>query len=171
MKNLNRFLPLLLILFFLFLGVYVYNVGISRVEILTYYEFKTLLKEGQVDEIIIKKNEITGKFKEGASETLHQIRKKPIKLPQFFKVYRADDPELIKLLESKNINFEVKPDGTFWVNLLSWILPIILLILFWIFLFRRFISPESGIMSVGKSKAKIYVENEIKVTFNDVAGG
>lgn len=170
MKRFNRVFPFILIFFLLFLGVYVYNVGISRVEPLTYYEFKTLLKEGKVDEIIIKKNEITGRFKEGASETLHQIRKRPVKLPQYFKVYKADDPELIKLLESKNINFEVKPDGTFWINLLSWVFPIILLILFWAFLFRRFVSPESGIMSVGKSRAKIYVENEINVTFNDVAG-
>ncbi|MEZ0343499.1 MAG: ATP-dependent zinc metalloprotease FtsH [Caldimicrobium sp.] len=170
MKRFNRFFPFLLIFFFLFLGVYLYNVGISRIETLTYYEFKTLLKEGQVDRIIIKKNEITGKFREGAQETLHNIRGTPVKLPQYFKVYKAEDPELIKLLESKNINFEVKPDGTFWINLLSWVLPVLLLIFFWIFLFRRFVSPESGIMSVGKSRAKIYVENEINVTFNDVAG-
>lgn len=170
MKRFNRFFPFLLIFFFLFLGVYLYNVGISRIETLTYYEFKTLLKEGQVDRIIIKKNEITGKFREGAQETLHKIRGTPVKLPQYFKVYKAEDPELIKLLESKNINFEVKPDGTFWINLLSWVLPVLLLIFFWIFLFRRFVSPESGIMSVGKSRAKIYVENEINVTFNDVAG-
>lgn len=170
MKRFNRLFPFLLIFFFLFLGVYLYNVSLSRIETLTYYEFKFLLKEGKIDNIIIKKNEITGKFRDGARETLQKIRGGPINLPEYFRVYKTDDPELIKLLESKDINFEAKPDGTFWINLLSWVLPILLLILFWIFLFKRFVSPESGIMSVGKSRAKIYVENEINVTFNDVAG-
>ncbi len=170
MKSFKSLYALLLIFSLLLFGVYLYNVGISGTETLTYYEFKTLLREGQVDHIVIRKNEITGNFKEGAAETLQKIRGTPQKLPPYFKVYKAEDPELIKLLESKNINFEVKPDGTFWINLLSWVLPVLLFILFWIFLFKKFVSPESGIMSVGKSRAKVYVENEIKVTFNDVAG-
>ncbi|PMP61402.1 MAG: cell division protein FtsH [Caldimicrobium thiodismutans] len=170
MKKLQPLFPLILILIFTFLGIYFYNLESSKVEKLTYYEFKTLLKEGKIEKVIIKKNEITGKLKEGASEILSKIRNQPVKSSPYFKVYKADDPELINLLESKNINFEVKPDGTIWINILSWVLPIFLLIFFWIFLFKRFFSTEGGIMSVGKSRAKIYVENEINVTFKDVAG-
>ncbi|MFN3505474.1 MAG: ATP-dependent zinc metalloprotease FtsH [Caldimicrobium sp.] len=153
-----------------FIGLYLLQNYLSPMEKLSYYEFKILAKKGQVEDLIIKKNEISGKFKEGASESLQEIRKKPVKLPPFFKTAKADDPELIKLLEEKNINFEVKPETTLWITLLSWIVPIFLLILFWLFIFKKFVSSEGGIMSVGKSKARIYVENEIKVTFNDVAG-
>ncbi|MFN4196751.1 MAG: ATP-dependent zinc metalloprotease FtsH [Caldimicrobium sp.] len=153
-----------------FLGLYFLQNYLSPIEKLSYYEFKTLVKREQVEDLIIKKNEISGKFKEGAAETIQEIRKKPIKLPLYFKTAKADDPELIKLLEEKNINFEVKPETTLWITILSWIVPIFLLILFWLFMLKKFVSPEGGIMSVGKSKARIYVENEIKVTFNDVAG-
>lgn len=140
------------------------------VEKLTYYEFKTLLKRGQIEKVVIGKGEITGRFKEGASETLYELRQRPVKLPPNFKTTRAEDPELLKILEEKGIPFDVKAESSLWINLLSWTLPVLLLILFWLFIFRRFISPEGGIMSVGKSKAKVYVENEIKVTFQDVAG-
>lgn len=140
------------------------------VEKLTYYEFKTLLKRGQIEKVVIGRGEITGRFKEGASETLYELRQRAVKLPPNFKTTRAEDPELLKILEEKGIPFDVKAESSLWINLLSWTLPVLLLILFWLFIFRRFISPEGGIMSVGKSKAKVYVENEIKVTFQDVAG-
>jgi cell division protease FtsH len=73
-------------------------------------------------------------------------------------------------LKKRGINYEVKPDSNLWVTVLSWVLPFVLLFLFWIFLLRRFAGPDGGLMSIGKSKAKVYVEKEIKVTFQDVAG-
>lgn len=158
--------------FVLFLGLLFVFIqrDLFPVEKLTYYEFKTLLKRGQIEKVVIGRGEITGRFKEGASETLYELRQRAVKLPPNFKTTRAEDPELLKILEEKGIPFDVKAESSLWINLLSWTLPVLLLILFWLFIFRRFISPEGGIMSVGKSKAKVYVENEIKVTFQDVAG-
>ncbi len=170
MNQIQRLLLFFSLFILLVLGYYFLQSTITAPEKLSYYEFKVLLRRGQVEKLVLKKNEITGAFKEGASETLHELRKRPVKIPSYFKTYRAEDPELIKLLEEKGVNYEVKPDGSLWINVLSWILPVILLIAFWIFIFRRFISPEGGIMSVGKSKARIYVENEITVNFKDVAG-
>lgn len=170
MNQLQRLLLFLSLFILLIFGYYFLQSTIPGSEKLSYYEFKILLRRGQVENIVLKKNEITGVFKEGASETLHELRKKPVKTPSFFKTYRAEDPELTKLLEEKGVNYEVKPDGSLWINILSWVLPVILLIAFWLFIFRRFVSPEGGIMSVGRSKARIYVENEITVNFKDVAG-
>ncbi|BAU23534.1 cell division protein FtsH [Caldimicrobium thiodismutans] len=170
MNQIQRLLLFFSLFILLVLGYYFLQSTITAPEKLSYYEFKVLLRRGQVEKLVLKKNEITGAFKEGASETLHELRKRPVKIPPYFKTYRAEDPELIKLLEEKGVNYEVKPDGSLWINVLSWILPVILLIAFWIFIFRRFVSPEGGIMSVGKSKARIYVENEITVNFKDVAG-
>ncbi len=157
------------VLFLALLFVFIQR-DLFPVEKLTYYEFKTLLKRGQIEKVVIGRGEITGRFKEGASETLYELRQRAVKLPPNFKTTRAEDPELLKILEEKGIPFDVKAESSLWINLLSWTLPVLLLILFWLFIFRRFISPEGGIMSVGKSKAKVYVENEIKVTFQDVAG-
>uniref|UniRef100_A0A832GNE7 ATP-dependent zinc metalloprotease FtsH n=1 Tax=Caldimicrobium thiodismutans TaxID=1653476 RepID=A0A832GNE7_9BACT len=143
---------------------------IFSAEKISYYEFKVLLKRNQVDSVILSKNVISGQFREGAAETLYELRKRPVKLPPKFKTTKAEDPELIKLLEDKGINFDIKPENHLWITLLSWTVPVLLLVLFWVFIFRRFVSTEGGLMSVGKSKAKVYVENEIKITFKDVAG-
>ncbi|MCS7200204.1 MAG: ATP-dependent zinc metalloprotease FtsH [Caldimicrobium sp.] len=152
------------------LGFYFFQSQWTSVERLSYYEFKVLLKRGQVEDIIISKREIQGKFREGAGDTLFEIRKKSVQLPPYFVTTRGEDPDLIKHLEEKGINFEIKPESNLWITLLSWTVPVFLLVLFWIFVFKRFVSSEGGLMSIGKSKAKIYVENEIKVTFQDVAG-
>lgn len=170
MNHLKGLLIFLGLFILISLGYYLLQDTLTTPERLSYYEFKVLLRKGQVERVVLKKNEITGAFREGASETLHELRKKPVKLPPYFKTYRAEDPELIRLLEEKGINYEVKPDGGLWINVLSWVLPVLLLLAFWLFIFRRFVSPEGGIMSVGKSKARIYVENEIPVNFKDVAG-
>lgn len=139
-------------------------------EKLSYSEFKILLRENLVDNLILKKTEITGQFKENASERLSQLRGQQVKISPYFRVYKAEDPELIPFLEEKGIKFDIRPDSNLWITLLSWLIPLLLFVGFWIFLFKKFASPESGIMGFGKSKAKIYIENEIQVSFKDVAG-
>lgn len=170
MKKNQKLLFFFLIIFFLLLSLFLIERDLYRYEKVTYFEFKTLLREGKVQDVVIKKKEIYGKFLESAADTLSQIRKTPVKVGAYFKTVYPDDPELFKLLEEKGINYEVKPDSNLWVTVLSWIIPFVLLFLFWIFLLRRFAGPDGGIMSIGKSKAKVYVEKEIKVTFQDVAG-
>jgi cell division protease FtsH len=170
MKKNQKLLFILLTTFFLLLSLFLIERDLYRYDKVTYFEFKTLLREGKVQDVVIKKKEIYGKFLESAADTLSQIRKTPVKVGAYFKTVYPDDPELFKLLEEKGINYEVKPDSNLWVTVLSWVLPFVLLFLFWIFLLRRFAGPDGGLMSIGKSKAKVYVEKEIKVTFQDVAG-
>ena len=170
MKKNQKLLFILLTTFFLLLSLFLIERDLYRYDKVTYFEFKTLLREGKVQDVVIKKKEIYGKFLESAADTLSQIRKTPVKVGAYFKTVYPDDPELFKLLEEKSINYEVKPDSNLWVTVLSWVLPFLLLFLFWIFLLRRFAGPDGGLMSIGKSKAKVYVEKEIKVTFQDVAG-
>ncbi|WP_038041585.1 ATP-dependent zinc metalloprotease FtsH [Thermodesulfobacterium hveragerdense] len=141
-----------------------------KYELLTYSEFKTLVRFGLVDNLTLKKLEITGDFRGQAADKLYEIRNKPVKISSSFKVYRTEDPDLLKLLEEKGIRYQVKPENNHWIGLFSWLIPLIILIAFWLFLFKRFTSSDGGIISFGKSKAKIYVEDEIQVTFKDVAG-
>ncbi len=138
---------------------------------ISYSEFKALVKDGLVDDLILSKDKIIGKFKPGAGEKLYQLRGQPVKIGTYFKTYAPpQDPNLLLLLEKKGIHFEIKPSTNQWITFLSWFLPILLFIGFWLFVLKKFTASEGGIMSFGKSKAKIYVENEINITFKDVAG-
>lgn len=142
----------------------------KTLELISYSEFKTLAKNKLVDKLVIKKTTIIGDFLPGATEKLQEIRKTQVKIGEKFKTYRIDDPELLKILDEVGIHYQIKPGASHWVTLFSWLLPILIFIAFWIIIFKKFTGGEGGIWSFGKSKAKIYVEDEIKVTFKDVAG-
>lgn len=87
-----------------------------------------------------------------------------------FSTVRVTDPDLVKELEQRSVEFTGKTGGN-WLQsfLLIWILPLVLLFGIWMLLFRR-INTSGGMMSIGRSKAKIYVEGQTKITFKDVAG-
>ncbi len=169
-KKNQKILFFFFFLFLLLLSLFLLEKEVYRYERLTYYEFKQLARSGLVEDLVIKKQEVLGKLKEGSAELLAQIRKNPVKMGSYFKTVRPEDPELFKILEERGINYEAKSETTLWINLLSWLLPLILLFLFWVFLLRRFSGGDGGIMGIGKSKAKVYVEKEIHITFQDVAG-
>ncbi|QER41938.1 ATP-dependent zinc metalloprotease FtsH [Thermodesulfobacterium sp. TA1] len=170
MKGAHKLTLILFSVFILLVSLVALEKFYPKYELLTYSEFKTLVKFGLVDNLTLKRFEITGEFRPQAAEKLYELRNKPVKISGFFKVYRTEDPDLIKLLEEKGIRYQAKPESNHWVSLLSWFIPLIILIGFWLFLFKKFTSSDGGIISFGKSKAKIYVENEIQVTFKDVAG-
>jgi cell division protease FtsH len=129
-------------------------------EEIKYSTFRKLVADKQVKNIVITSENIRGVMREGDKE-------------KQFVVVRVEDPDLIKNLESSGIAYEGRVTDN-WVKdlLLSWVLPLVLLVIIWSFLFRRMGAGGSGetFMSFGKSKAKIYGESDVKVTFNDVAG-
>jgi cell division protease FtsH len=87
-----------------------------------------------------------------------------------FETIRVEDKDLVNQLESMGIEFSGKPErGWFFDFLVVWIFPLLILIAIWGFIFRR-MNPAGGMMSIGKSKAKVFVEGNIGVTFKDVAG-
>jgi cell division protease FtsH len=79
---------------------------------------------------------------------------------------------LAEKLESKGIVVTGVPSGGLFQTILSWIVPALMFYLIWIFLGRRLANQQGfgGLMSIGKSRAKVYVEKDTKVTFADVAG-
>ena len=91
-----------------------------------------------------------------------------------FTVVRIEDPDLVKALATSGISYRGELTDN-WIKdfLLTWILPLVVLMLIWSFVFRRMGAGGPGgetFMSFGKSRAKIYGESDVKVTFNDVAG-
>jgi len=87
-----------------------------------------------------------------------------------FETTRVDDPELVNELEKMGVKFSGKPERGWFIDFfLVWLFPLIILVAIWGFIFKR-MNPTGGMMSIGKSKAKVYVEGKTGVTFKDVAG-
>lgn len=125
-----------------------------------YSQFQTLLTEGNVEEIFIGPNFIQGSLK----NPLNNGNKR-------FTTTRVD-PALANDLEKYGVQFSGVIESTIIRDLLSWILPVIVFVFIWMFFIRRMAESQGlgGAMTVGKSKAKVYVETDTKVTFDDVAG-
>ena len=80
-----------------------------------------------------------------------------------------DDPSLVKELDEHKVDYSGHYESKFLSSILSWILPIGIMLLIWRYAMKK-MGPGMGVMSFGKSKAKIFAENETRVTFADVAG-
>ncbi len=160
-----------LLLFLLVVFFFLQMARFTPKETLTYSEFRTLLKDGLVDDLVIGENYIEGELKPGASEVLSKLRGQQVKLvSQHFYTTRLNDPDLIKLLDEKGVQYEAAKEASWLKEVLSWVLPLVFFLALWIILMKRFGPPEGGLMGVAKSKARIYVQDEIDVTFKDVAG-
>lgn len=170
--NIAYFLVALLLLLMLenyFLARNVITIG--------YGDFKILLQDGLVTDLKISADTIDGMLEEKAHDRLIALRgeKDPKRIEQIrktdiFTTVRLEDPDLVKELGRQGVRYTVRPQSTWLMTLLSWVLPIVLFFGLWVFLFRRMGQAGEGLMAVGKSKAKVYVEGETKVTFADVAG-
>ncbi len=131
-------------------------------EEITYNEFLQMIEDGKVASVEIETYQIniTPVTEEGSYVTVT------------YYTGRVEDPALVPLLEEKGIEFKKAiPDSTStWIyNLLSIFLPAIIFVAFFAWLMKKS-GGTGGIMGVGKSTAKVYVEKTTGVTFKDVAG-
>ena len=133
-----------------------------KVDHIPYSQFLELIDKNQVEEIQVTADRISGTLK---SPEKGQTKR--------FVTVRVD-ADLADKLEGHDVKFTGVIESTFMRDLLAWVLPVLVFLALWMFLIRRIASRQGGMsggfMSIGKSKAKIYVENQIGVTFADVAG-
>ncbi len=134
-------------------------VAYRSVQVIPYSRFVQLVDEGKVERITIGSERIRGAFKspqDGHAE---------------FVTLRVD-PALAGKLESAGVEFSGAVESTFLKDLLSWVLPTLVFFGIWWFLVRRMAERQGlgGFMTVGRSKAKVYMESKTGVTFDDVAG-
>ncbi len=129
--------------------------------VVPFSEFKQSLINREVKEVVISNGEIKGILKKPRENDKKEII-----------IATRIEPEFINYLEQFNVKYWKTTESTILKDILSWVLPVVIFFGLWIFLSRKFLSQrDSGaFMSVGKSKAKIYVERDIKVNFDDVAG-
>jgi len=127
-----------------------------------YSTFKQLVRENKIKSVAIGENIIKAiPRKEVLSEQERKVK--------IFIVTRVDDPELIKELDRYKVEYMGMYESPWLKNVFSWVLPLLLLFFIWALLFRK-IGPGAGVMTFGKSKAKLFAETDVKVTFKDVAG-
>ena len=144
-------------------------------ETLAYSEFKTLLAASKVSDVLVDQRTISGRVAlDSAGGFLPAARiaelKKSGGSPHPFVTNRVDDPALVADLRAAKVRFAGKAENPWMSVFLTWVLPI----LFIGFVMRGMSGMaggmHSGLMSIGKSKAKIYMERTTGVTFADVAG-
>jgi cell division protease FtsH len=132
----------------------------KRYTTIPYSQFETLLGQDKVDKLWIEQNTIQGTLKKPEQGGLKQF------------VTTRVTPDLATRLDEHHVTYFGEVPSTLLPDLLSWILPTLLFFGVWMFVVRRFGQQGmgGGLMAIGKSRAKIYVEKDTKVTFADVAG-
>ena len=146
----------------------------SRAATVSYSEFKALVKKGKISNLTLDKQTISGTLSTDGLETLlpkeklDELKRSGDGARRFV-VARVEDPGLVAELEQANVKFAGSVESTWLATLLSWVLPAVVFAGVWILLIRRF-GPQQGLMAVGKSKARVYVEHKTGITFDDVAG-
>ena len=140
------------------LSSYLFNPVVGNI---SYSEFKGLVKDGRIESCQITSSLIKGTLK---VEDYRSEKKKT------FVTARVDDPELVKELEAQGVKYSGNYENT-WLQqfLFAWIIPIGIFFLIWRFVFKK-MGPTGSIMSFGKSKGRIYAQEDLKFSFDDVAG-
>jgi cell division protease FtsH len=132
------------------------------VEPISYSEFQDLLREGKIAEVNILQDYVEGTFKEPQAKGRTK-----------FVAVRVE-PDLARDLEKYDVKFSGVIRSNFVETILSWIVPAAVFFGLWWFVMRKFAEKSGGMgggfLSVGKSKVKVYMESDVKVTFADVAG-
>jgi cell division protease FtsH len=133
--------------------------GASTVERIPYSEFERRLEAGEIASVKVGSEELQGDYKMS------------IDGKTAFVTTRVGQ-DIAAKLAANNVEFAGAIERTWLSDLLSWVLPVVLFFGIWMFVFRKIADRQGmgGMMSIGKSRAKVYVEKDTKVTFKDVAG-
>jgi cell division protease FtsH len=126
-----------------------------------YSDLEMLLREGKVTELTIRDNVITGVLREPDAQGKTVV------------IANRVEPELAEQLLQYSVPFTRVHESRFLITLFSWVVPALIFFGIWLFIFRKFSEKQGmggGFMNIGKSKAKIYVEHQTGVSFDDVAG-
>ena len=143
-------------------------------------QFLILVHEGKVLRVSLGEREIQGILKPGAlpappagpGDRLRQLLGAE-QGPTVFTTARipaTDDYDVVRELQAAKVEFSGRIESTFWRDLISWLVPLVLMAGLWLFLMRRMGGGPTQALSFGRSKAKIYDRKELKTTFADVAG-
>src|SRR6476659_10192710 len=125
---------------------------------ISYSEFKQAVRAGQVAEVFVGDQTIRGTYKRETNGG------------RAFNTTRIDDPKLVEDLDAASVKYTGEMVSRWLPEILGWIVPLVLLFGVWSFFFRRMSGAEGGVMSFARSKHRVFSEDDVKVSFADVAG-
>jgi cell division protease FtsH len=125
---------------------------------ISYSEFKQAVRSGQVAEATIGDQAVRGTYR------------REVNGQRNFNAARIEDPKLLEELDASGVGYTGEFVSRWLPEVLSWLLPILILIGIWSFFFRRMSGAEGGVMSFARSKHRVFAEDDVKVSFADVAG-
>lgn len=149
----------LLMLFLLALWLASHYLAQPMAEEVSYSEFKQMVRTGRLSEVTLAPTQVEGRSK--------SVQGQPAKV---YRAVRVEDPDLIKDLEARNIPYRGRLESQWEPYLLSWVIPLLILILIWRWFLRRMGGAQQGLLAIGQSKARVYIDRDTGVTFDDVAG-
>ncbi len=126
-----------------------------------YSEFLDQLAAGNVRDLDVGDKLIRGELAQASGEGSSRF------------VTKRVEPALVTVLQGRGVPYRAVPDGVVPVALLGWLLPLVLMVLVWQFIAKRSAMGSgmgAGLMSIGRSKARVYMETGIRISFDDVAG-
>jgi cell division protease FtsH len=161
------------------------------VRTIPYSQFKAHLERREVVEAAVKQDEIAGRIVPLAARDTNAPSAEPVlkaaatnaaDVPQglrralaetkpfLFRTVRVEDPDLVKELQAAGVEYVGTRPSALSQFLLAWLLPIGVMFLLWSLVARRFSAAGEGVFGIGKSRARLIVDKNTGVTFNDVAG-
>jgi len=128
-------------------------------ETISYSDFKARIREGKVQEVTLSDDRVRGllKAEDGGK-------------PKPFSAVRVEDAKLPEELETHGVKYTGEVASRWIAEVLGWVIPLLFIVGLWTFFLRRMGGAEGGVMSFARSKAKIYADDDVKVSFGDVAG-
>jgi cell division protease FtsH len=125
---------------------------------ISYSEFKQAIRSSQVAEVFVGDQSVRGTYKRDTNGGRN------------FTTTRIEDPKLVEDLEAANVKYTGETVSRWLPEVLGWVVPLILLFAVWSFFFKRMGGAEGGVMSFARSKHRVFSEDDVKVSFADVAG-
>ncbi|MGZ3769294.1 MAG: ATP-dependent zinc metalloprotease FtsH [Bdellovibrio sp.] len=151
---------LMFVIFVLFFWLQSMWIQSKKVANIPYSEFESLLKTKGIDNLVVSEKFIRGQFKKTENGKTE------------FVTVRME-PDMAKELADSGVAYTREMESGFFREILSWVLPALIFIGIWLYISRKMLERgggAGGLMSVGKSRAKLYVETDVKTSFDDVAG-
>ncbi len=148
-----------LVVGFLILLAVQWAVQISQIAVIDYSEFVRLLEQDQILRVTVTESRIEGELL------------MPHDGKSFFVTTRVE-PDFADRLAAHDVAIAGASDSNWMTTLISWVAPAAILVLFWMLVFRRFAERQGlgGLTAIGRSRAKVWIERNTGVTFDDVAG-
>lgn len=136
----------------------------TNVKDISYSKFMSLISDGKINTVVVSQQYLKG------YENLQEAEKEPLLAKQpVYETPRLDDPKLVSFLQENNTRIIAENRNTFLMTLLSWVVPALIFVGVWMWAMKK-MGQGTGIMSLGKNKAKIVAQKDVGVTFDDVAG-